>query len=48
MVLNWSCKTTKIEPPKPPNFSLIAASKINLYDWFANQYQYGRFIKVVE
>lgn len=25
---NWQCKTTKIEPPKPPNFSLVEPPKL--------------------
>ncbi len=28
IIFNWQCKTTKIEPPKPPNFSLIAPPKL--------------------
>jgi hypothetical protein len=29
MVLNWSCKTTKIEPPKPPSFSVVEPPKLS-------------------
>ncbi len=28
LVINWQCKTTKIEPPKPPNFSLVEPPKL--------------------
>ena len=29
MVFNWSCKTTKIEPPKPPSFSVVEPPKLS-------------------